>query len=98
MCIRDRILAARSPAFAPPLIATVATGIPDGICTMEYKESLPPKEVVCIGIPMTGIGKIAAHIPGRCAAIQMCIRDSHSTMALCCQYIFSRLEFYRSFT
>ena len=27
--------AARSPAFAPPLIATVATGIPDGICTME---------------------------------------------------------------
>ena len=36
---------------------------------MEYRESLPPKEVVCIGIPITGIGKIAAHIPGRCAAI-----------------------------
>ena len=51
------------------MVATVATGIPDGICTMEYRESLPPKEVVCIGIPITGIGKIAAHIPGRCAAI-----------------------------
>ena len=36
---------------------------------MEYRESLPPREVVCIGIPMTGIGKIAAHMPGRCAAI-----------------------------
>ena len=40
-----------------------------GYESVEYKESLPPKEVVCIGIPMTGIGKIAAHIPGRCAAI-----------------------------
>ena len=47
------------------LIATVATGIPDGICTIEYRESLPPREVVCMGIPMTGIGKMAAHIPGR---------------------------------
>ena len=62
-------MAARSPALAPPLMATVATGMPEGICTMEYRESLPPREVVCIGIPMTGIGKIAAHIPGRWAAI-----------------------------
>ena len=62
-------MAARIPALAPPLIATVATGIPVGICTIEYNESLPPSDVVCIGIPITGIGKIAAHIPGRCAAI-----------------------------
>ena len=34
--------------------------MPDGICTMEYRESRPPRDVVCIGIPMTGIGKIAA--------------------------------------
>ena len=31
----------------------------------KYRESLPPKDVVCIGIPITGIGKIAAHIPGK---------------------------------
>ena len=43
--------------------------MPEGICTIEYNESLPPREVVCIGIPITGIGKIAAHIPGRWAAI-----------------------------
>ena len=32
---------ANNPAFKPPLIATVATGIPAGICTIEYKESTP---------------------------------------------------------
>jgi hypothetical protein len=36
---------------------------------MEYSESTPPRSDVFIGIPMTGIGKIAAHIPGRCAAL-----------------------------
>ena len=35
-----RIFAARIPALAPPLIATVATGMPLGICTMEYKGNL----------------------------------------------------------
>ena len=29
------IFAAKIPAFCAPLIATVATGIPPGICTME---------------------------------------------------------------
>ena len=50
-------------------MATVATGIPLGICTMEYRESTPPRSDVFMGIPITGIGKIAAHIPGRCAAL-----------------------------
>ena len=30
-----RIFAARIPAFFPPLMATVATGMPEGIWTME---------------------------------------------------------------
>ena len=60
-----RIFAARIPAFCPPLMATVATGMPDGICTIEYSESTPPKSEVFIGIPITGIGNNAAHIPGR---------------------------------
>ena len=30
-----KILAARMPAFWPPPIATVATGMPEGICTIE---------------------------------------------------------------
>ena len=57
------------PALAPPLMATVATGMPLGICTMEYRESTPPRSEVFIGIPITGRGKMAAHMPGRWAAL-----------------------------
>ena len=35
------ICAARIPALRPPLMATVATGTPGGICTMESSESSP---------------------------------------------------------
>jgi hypothetical protein len=35
---------------------------------MEYSESTPPRSDVFMGTPITGMGKIAAHIPGRCAA------------------------------
>ena len=54
--------------MAPPLIATVATGIPEGICTIEYRESTPPRSEVFMGMPITGKGNNAAHIPGRWAA------------------------------
>lgn len=30
---------------------------------MEYRESLPPRDVVCIGIPITGIGNNARTYP-----------------------------------
>ena len=50
-------------------MATVATGIPLGICTIEYRESRPPREVVCMGTPITGSGNSAAHMPGRWAAM-----------------------------
>ena len=64
-----RIFAARIPAFFPPLMATVAQGMPPGIWTMEYRESTPPRSEVFIGMPMTGSGNSAAHMPGRWAAL-----------------------------
>ena len=50
------ICAARIPAFVAPgfPIATVATGIPAGICTVASKESIPCSEVEGIGTPITG--------------------------------------------
>ena len=49
-------------------MATVATGIPRGIWTIESSESRPPRCWVGIGTPMTGRVVFAASIPGRCAA------------------------------
>ena len=49
-------------------MATVATGTPAGICTMESSESCPERLEVFTGTPMTGSGVMAAAIPGRCAA------------------------------
>ncbi len=62
------ILAASRAAFLAPPIATVATGTPYGIWTMESRESTPPTSFVGIGTPMTGRGVREAVIPGRCAA------------------------------
>ena len=42
--------------FFAPLIATHATGTPLGICTMESRESSPPKSLVFIGTVITGQG------------------------------------------
>lgn len=59
--------AASIAAFFAPFMATVATGMPGGICTMEYSESRPPSAFVWIGTPMTGIVVNEAVMPGRCA-------------------------------
>ena len=65
-----RICAARIPAFVAPGLpmATVATGMPAGICTVASKESIPCSEVDGIGTPMTGSVVCAAITPARCAA------------------------------
>ena len=62
--------AASSPALAAPALpmATVATGTPLGIWTMERSESSPLSVDERTGTPMTGSTVLAAVIPGRCAA------------------------------
>src|SRR5207302_7529102 len=64
------IRAASHAAFLAPAspIATVATGTPAGIWTIEYSESTPPRCSVGIGTPITGRSVQAATTPGRCAA------------------------------
>ena len=64
------ISAARSAAFRAPLIATVATGTPLGICTVASSASIPPSvpEGAAIGSPIIGSVVCAASIPARCAA------------------------------
>jgi len=64
------ICAARMPAFVAPGLpmATVATGIPAGICTVARSESSPLREVAGIGTPITGKVVCAAITPARCAA------------------------------
>ena len=51
-------------AFFEPLIATVATGIPDGICTVDNKLS-KPFSLLSIGIPNTGKVVIEAATPAK---------------------------------
>src|SRR5437879_13293770 len=64
------IRAASHAAFLAPAspIATVATGTPAGIWTIEYSESTPPRCWVGTGTPITGRSVHAATTPGRCAA------------------------------
>src|SRR5438552_2656132 len=59
---------ARSPAFRALPIATVATGIPAGIWTIDRSESSPSSWLSGTGTPITGSGVIDAVMPGRCAA------------------------------
>ena len=69
MLLVERIEAASIPAFLAPFNATVATGIPLGICKMERTESHPSIELDdFIGTPITGKVVIDATMPGRCAA------------------------------
>ena len=46
-------------------MATQATGTPEGICTIDSSESIPPRSLVFIGTPMTGSGVKAATTPPR---------------------------------
>ncbi|EXS71794.1 transcriptional regulator [Sphingobium sp. Ant17] len=65
-----RMAAASSPALiAPGLpIASVATGMPPGIWTIESSESMPLSAFDSTGTPSTGSRVIDAHMPGKCAA------------------------------
>ena len=49
-------------------IASVPTGTPAGICTIESSESIPFSVFDSTGTPSTGSAVFAAAIPGRCAA------------------------------
>ena len=62
--------AANSAAFTAPArpIASVPTGIPAGICTIDNSESRPFSDFDSIGTPSTGSSVLAAATPARCAA------------------------------
>ncbi len=61
---------ASSAAFAAPAfpMASVPTGTPPGICTMDSNESIPLSALDSIGTPSTGSTVCAATMPGRWAA------------------------------
>ena len=65
-----RIAAASSAALTAPArpIASVPTGTPAGICTIESSESIPESVFDSTGTPSTGSVVFEAAIPGRCAA------------------------------
>ena len=74
------IEAAYKPAFIAPSspIATLPTGIPFGICTIDNKLSNPFNLRLSTGTPITGIVVNDAIIPGKCAeppapAIMTCL-------------------------
>ena len=48
------IWAASRPALVAPPIATVATGMPLGICTIDSSESRPRSGSIATGTAMTG--------------------------------------------
>ena len=52
-----------------PSMATVATGMPEGICTVDSSASRPPSCSDLMGIPITGRVVPAAMAPARWAAI-----------------------------
>ena len=57
--------AASSAAFLPPSIATVATGMPLGIITVDRRASMPSRAALLHGTPMTGSVVFAAIAPAR---------------------------------
>ena len=63
-----RMRTASSPALRALPTATVATGTPAGICTIDRSESSPSRCSRGTGTPITGNGVTAASIPGRWAA------------------------------
>ena len=61
---------ASSPALVAPAlpIASVPTGTPPGICTIDSSESRPCSAALCTGTPSTGSTVCEATMPGRWAA------------------------------
>ena len=58
---------ARSAALVAPAlpIASVPTGMPPGICTIESSESMPFRAWLSTGTPSTGSRVCAATMPGK---------------------------------
>ena len=54
----------QQPALRAPPTATVATGTPAGICTIDSSESSPSRCLSGTGTPITGSGVTAASMPG----------------------------------
>ena len=69
-CESARISAASVAALRAPQAptATVATGMPGGIWTIEYSASMPFSSLDASGTPMTGSGVYALQTPGSAAA------------------------------
>ena len=65
---RARMATAYRAAFLAPSMAIVATGMPEGIWTMDRRESRPFRALDFTGTPMTGSVVKAAITPGRWAA------------------------------
>ena len=63
------IWAAKIAAFADPSMATVATGIPDGIWTVDNSASSPSRADDFTGTPIIGSTVFAAIAPARWAAL-----------------------------
>src|SRR5262249_35634864 len=65
-----RMDAASSAALMAPAlpIASVPTGTPPGICTIDSRESMPFSAWLSTGTPSTGSGVMEAVMPGRWAA------------------------------
>jgi hypothetical protein len=65
-----RIAAASNAALIAPALpmASVPTGIPGGICTIDSNASIPPSAGEGSGTPRTGSGVFAAATPGSAAA------------------------------
>ena len=63
------LTASRAALIAPALpMASVATGTPPGICTIDSSESSPCSAWLSTGTPSTGSRVCAATMPGRWAA------------------------------
>src|SRR5579883_339940 len=62
-----RIATASSAAFCAPAfpMASVPTGMPPGICTIDRSESIPLSAWLSMGTPSTGNNVFAETIPGR---------------------------------
>ena len=62
--VMARMATASKAALWAPSMATVATGIPVGICTVASRESIPSREALS-GTPITGSKDLAAITPAR---------------------------------
>ena len=76
-----RICTARKAAFFAPSTATVATGMPEGICTVLSRASSPSRAEL-MGMPMTGSVVAAARAPARWAAIPAAAMMTPKPLAL----------------